>query len=90
MRIYKFNIKMFDENGEIVEREVNNAYEFGWPADGKFFYFATKPTLSKETPGKAELETTWIPTEQIIEIQGINTTKFASLKERKTFADSLN
>lgn len=89
MRLYDFNVKMFDENGEIVNREFKNAYEFNWPADGKFFYVGMKPTLSKETPGKAELKTYWIPVEQIIEVQGLNTVKFDTLKERKAFYDSL-
>lgn len=91
MKLSNFTVTLKDGDTDLlVTKEYKNIFEYGFPADGKFFYMAEKPILSTDKPGNTSLKSHWIPVERIILIQSNQTNHFSSLKERKTFVDSLN
>lgn len=91
MRLYNFVVTVKDESTlhKQVKKEFHNIVEYQFPANGAYFFMSERPVLTKETPGKAETKSHWIPTSKILNIEVTSDVKFDSLMDRKKFVDAL-
>lgn len=91
MKLYNFVVTIKDDSviQKQIKQEYNNIFEYSFPANGTYFFMSEKPELTKETPGKVNTKSYWIPSSKIIKIEMQSSTKFESLMDRKKYIDAL-
>jgi len=89
MRKYKFTVVTKDDSTlqKTKTTVYENITEYSFPANGAYFFLSSKPELSKDTPGFAKTDGTWIPADKIINISMESNIHFDTLKARKAFYD---